>query len=1055
MMDFHCLSKDVNLYFNLSAKWNGLRLQLNYLRHCRDQGTIPLNIAATYHFKLSFDDATVEQRCHSIHSAAASRVLDTLISIYKSNTESLRQQVFSTKKSLSKMHSSPMMCEIEILRAIKLSRKSVELQEVHSRKLIRDKTADHPLSYIADAAAFLPLPRKKTNRRPSIRKKRSRPTKTSSQRPRALIRRSAEEPSLSENLSIALSQAPSLLPAASPAPLTLPNMAVLPPPPAVINLTDKDLSPAMIRLFSRGPNFIPTPFQVNLVELLADIDKWKNNLRWAYHFTYVNPGLLLVSKSSIAERKLVRSGATAPKAPNPALELFISNVEDDVRRSSDRPTPGDNLPIEERHALKELLSWKDVEIRPYDKGRGFVLDTKENYKVRMLQVLQDPISYSTLQQTPSEATERIVSLIQSWADKWQREGEISEKIKKWIISPDAKPGSIFQNYKAHKPPDFPPRTISSGCGGPTERIAQWIEVELSRHLHQLTYRIQDTSHLIRKLEDLKSCDTFPSDVQVLHVSWDIEAMYPNIDTVRGLQACREYLEERDSRISFAQDTLLPVDKECILEALDLCLRNNICLFEEVVYLQCKGTAMGPSMACSYADIARHYLIDKKVMSPQNPLRQLIPLWAGYRDDIYVPFLGSQEELQELHTFINSIDPDLKFKMNPTEPSTIGVEYLDLFIYSNSANIIHTMIYSKACDPHAYLLPTSCHPLHCCQNIPKSVLMRVKRNCSEDSVFLHKLHSYIGFLEQRGYSNHVIASALSEVHQMSREQLLHPSRTSKPRIFPLIMRFNPKLPNLSAIVRRHLPALDMHPNTRSIFSNNVFVSYRTEKNLKDLLTSSRFRMSGGVEDNSDPPPDDPPPDDPSPDVHPQDGHPPAGSPVNQPRDDDDDDNNGSVLCGKKCKLCQNFVKVTSKASSFSTSTQFTIKGPITCTSPNVIYMIKDKICKVDYIGSTRDMRARWANHKSHIKKFIKSCEIATHFNDPRLRSVHSLDRSSIKSFDKDFKDQVEVVFIESMKADPLWDNITLAKKLEAREHFWQCQLKVTARYGGLCKRTVWK
>ncbi len=242
--------------------------------------------------------------------------------------------------------------------------------------------------------------------------------------------------------------------------------------------------------------------------------------------------------------KFVRTGSTAPKSPNQALELFIANVDDDLRTSRDRPTPGDNLPRVERMALNKLLNWDDIEIRPYDKGRGFILDTKDHYKTRVLQELNNPTSYSVLAETPSEATSRIGILISSWAGFWMDQGEISEKIFNWVVNPDAKPGAIFQNYKAHKPPHYPPRTICSGCGGPNERLAQILEVELNQHLHFLTHRIQDTGAMLRKLAELQSSPSFPPDAQVLHVTWDIEAMYPNIDTGRGIDACRIYLEER-------------------------------------------------------------------------------------------------------------------------------------------------------------------------------------------------------------------------------------------------------------------------------------------------------------------------------------------------------------------------------------------------------------------------------------------------------------------------------------------------------------------------------
>ena len=42
---------------------------------------------------------------------------------------------------------------------------------------------------------------------------------------------------------------------------------------------------------------------------------------------------------------------------------------------------------------------------------------------------------------------------------------------------------------------------------------------------------------------------------------------------------------------------------CILEALYITLSHNLTTFEEKMYKQIKGTAMGPKNACIYADVA--------------------------------------------------------------------------------------------------------------------------------------------------------------------------------------------------------------------------------------------------------------------------------------------------------------------------------------------------------------------------------------------------------------------------------------------------------------------
>ena len=356
-----------------------------------------------------------------------------------------------------------------------------------------------------------------------------------------------------------------------------------------------------------------------------------------------------------------------------------------------------------------MKNWKDIEIHPYDKGKGFIVDTKENCAMRVESELNNPVYYEQCNVSSSTEMENINRKIQDWVDKWVEKNELSEKLGIWLVNTEAKPGAVYQNYKAHKPPLYPGRTITSGCGGPTERLAKWIELHLSKVLKFLKYRIQDTSQLLRELDMLNdSCKL--EGKTILHVTWDITAMYPNIDNVRGLESCRKALRERNTEPLGSDDY---IHEDCIMEAIELCLYNNVTEFRQKVYRQTKGTAMGPSHACSYADIARHYLVDEKINSDLNPHHSKIILWSGYRDDVYTPFIGSVEEAKEVDEYLNNCDPDLKFVMNPKEPSTEAVEYLDLSIFTDAQNKIATKIYSKSCDPHAYLLPTSCHPTHIC------------------------------------------------------------------------------------------------------------------------------------------------------------------------------------------------------------------------------------------------------------------------------------------------------------------------------------------------------
>ena len=123
-------------------------------------------------------------------------------------------------------------------------------------------------------------------------------------------------------------------------------------------------------------------------------------------------------------------------------------------------------------------------------------------------------------------------------------------------------------------------------------------------------------------------------------------MFPNIDNTLGIMAVRKALNSRS--------TYFPTT-DCIVEAVEICLKVNNCEFAGQSYLQKHGTAMGPKIACSYADLAMG-LIDEKHKS-EGPYKPL--LWWRYRDDITDLWTEGLSQLLKFTDFINSLYPTIK------------------------------------------------------------------------------------------------------------------------------------------------------------------------------------------------------------------------------------------------------------------------------------------------------------------------------------------------------------------------------------------------------------
>ena len=79
-----------------------------------------------------------------------------------------------------------------------------------------------------------------------------------------------------------------------------------------------------------------------------------------------------------------------------------------------------------------------------------------------------------------------------------------------------------------------------------------------------------------------------------------------------------------------------------------------------------------------------------------------------------------------------------------ETSRQELEFLDTKVHLKSGYLIPE-VYSRPTDLHEYLNPKSCHPPQVTRNNTYSVVLRVRRNCSDrdpdDKIFIDSMVKY--------------------------------------------------------------------------------------------------------------------------------------------------------------------------------------------------------------------------------------------------------------------------------------------------------------------------
>ena len=144
---------------------------------------------------------------------------------------------------------------------------------------------------------------------------------------------------------------------------------------------------------------------------------------------------------------------------------------------------------------------------------------------------------------------------------------------------------------------------------------------------------------------------------------------------------------------------------------------------------------------------------------------------------------------------------------------IFIDYLNIhstikFTSSHSSNnipflvSISTELNTKPTDKHQYLLYSSCHPLHTKKTIPFSLTLCLRCIWSTDATFNTRAAQLTTYLLKRGYNRNFFTKQIRRSPTSPADLLFTNQRLQQPKRTPFITTFNPSLPHISNIIKKH-------------------------------------------------------------------------------------------------------------------------------------------------------------------------------------------------------------------------------------------------------------
>lgn len=241
--------------------------------------------------------------------------------------------------------------------------------------------------------------------------------------------------------------------------------------------------------------------------------------------------------------------------------------------------------------------------------------------------------------------------------------------------------------KIHKL-NVPIRPVVSFFNTPVEKIAKFV-LNLLTNLTNFkpTHTIKNSLELV---EDLANTTVG----NCLLISLDVVNLFTSVPRDESISLVKELLI----------DKVTPRERKDIVDLLKLCLDQDFFIFNQTIYIQNTGLAMGNPLSPFLADLFLHNFETTHII----PKFDKIKYYKRYVDDCFLLFNGSTSEVQNMLNSINNINSNINFTIEIEVNNRIN--YLDLWIGKNGDNSFSFDIYRKSTQTDHVIPANSCHSL---------------------------------------------------------------------------------------------------------------------------------------------------------------------------------------------------------------------------------------------------------------------------------------------------------------------------------------------------------
>ena len=591
-------------------------------------------------------------------------------------------------------------------------------------------------------------------------------------------------------------------------------------------------------MLNLGLNFTPTPNIYMECGVREGLDRFCRNVRIVYQFRKYNECTL--NKVDIGNhwqhvldwKFKLPNPRFVPKMASPHIEKFLEELSVDILNRVKKvdhlvarkcyTTNPSNFPPYFKEVIKELKEDSNIVIQPADKNLGPTIVDKTWYHSEMMRHLLDSEVYLPCTEDISTIVNRVERKMEGVMRSWKFIATIPDSLHEFIMNyplPTC-PCEAYLLPKIHKE-KVEGRLICPNSKWVTLPLSKWLAAELNELAFKCPYILKDSRQVVKELKDLK----IPKSSILL--TFDVVSLYPSINHEIAKTNIMHFFDNK-------------AKGQCVLDLLDIVMLNNFISYDDKLWHQIRGTAMGTLVAPPYANLfLGKFEVDVLRKVKTHPL-----YYRRFIDDGFLIWNGPHEELSLFLHLWNSTYPSIK--ITHSHLGSKSVAFMDLTISIDEDNedenglcpIIFNS-YEKPLNKYLYIPYSSYCPKYIFKGFIKGRVISLAINNSKKEDFVTSLGVLKERLMRRGYPSKFINNIFDLVSHEDRDLYLtnnHMRQREKRRSCGLFVKFSPKsneLLQLRSIIHK---VYDKHKEgIKDIIPSSPFVGYYKGSTLKHLLT----------------------------------------------------------------------------------------------------------------------------------------------------------------------------------------------------------------------------